>query len=37
LLDEGLEEFFAGRYAGEFEASLIQEFNASLPDRPAWL
>lgn len=37
LLDEGLEAFFDGRYAGDFEASLIREFNACLPDRPAWL
>lgn len=36
LLDEGLDAFFAGQYAGDYEAGLVREFNASLPERPAW-
>lgn len=36
LLGEGLELFFAGRYSGDYEAELIREFNAALPERPSW-
>ena len=37
LLGESLEVFFAGDYAGDYEAALIQEFNAGLPERPSWV
>lgn len=33
---EGLERFFAGFYAGEYEAGLIREFDSCLPEKPAW-
>jgi len=33
---EGLESFFAGRYAGAYEAERIKEFEALLPDTPPW-
>jgi len=33
---EGMARFFAGTYAGEYEASLIAEFEAGLPDTPPW-
>jgi phosphoglycolate phosphatase-like HAD superfamily hydrolase len=36
LHDEALDRFFAGTYAGEYEAKLIKEFDARLPDQPAW-
>ncbi|MEW6155992.1 MAG: HAD family hydrolase [Verrucomicrobiota bacterium] len=34
--EEGLERFFAGRYAGDYEAELVKEFDASLPENPSW-
>ena len=36
LCREGLDRFFAGTYAGHYEAGLINEFNASLPEKPGW-
>ena len=36
LLDEGLDAFFSGQYAGDYEAGLVREFNASLPEHPSW-
>ena len=36
LHDEGLDRFFAGTYAGGYEAELIREFEAVLPDTPPW-
>ncbi|HTX21932.1 MAG TPA: hypothetical protein VMD27_08775 [Candidatus Aquilonibacter sp.] len=33
---EGLDRFFAGTYAGDYEAGLIREFDASLPENPPW-
>ena len=33
---EALERFFAGTYAGAYEASLVKEFDASLPEHPSW-
>lgn len=36
LLDESLDIFFAGNYAGDYEAALIGEFQASLPEHPSW-
>jgi phosphoglycolate phosphatase-like HAD superfamily hydrolase len=33
---ESLDRFFAGSYAGQYEAQLIREFNASLPTKPNW-
>jgi phosphoglycolate phosphatase-like HAD superfamily hydrolase len=34
--DEALDIFLAGGYAGEYEAALIAEFEALLPDTPPW-
>jgi phosphoglycolate phosphatase-like HAD superfamily hydrolase len=34
--DEALDRFFAGAYAGDYEAKLVQEFDACLPEKPAW-
>jgi phosphoglycolate phosphatase-like HAD superfamily hydrolase len=36
LHDEALDRFFAGEYAGEYEAGLVREFEAHLPEKPAW-
>ena len=36
LFDEGLDRFFAGAYAGDYEASLIAEFEKFLPTTPPW-
>jgi phosphoglycolate phosphatase-like HAD superfamily hydrolase len=33
---EALDRFFAGAYAGEYEARLVKEFEACLPERPSW-
>ena len=36
LHNEALDRFFAGTYAGEYEAKLVQEFDACLPENPHW-
>ena len=36
LFSEGLDRFFTGKYAGDYEAGLVKEFDASLPENPAW-
>lgn len=36
FFDEGLERFIGGTYAGEYEDSLIAEFETFLPDTPPW-
>ena len=36
LFDEGLDRFFSGKYAGDYEAGLVKEFDASLPENPTW-
>ena len=33
---EGLGKFFAGKFAGAYEAALIAEFEKLLPDTPPW-
>jgi phosphoglycolate phosphatase-like HAD superfamily hydrolase len=35
--EEGLDRFFKGAFAGEYEAKLVKEFDASLPENPPWL
>jgi len=34
--DEGLERFFAGTYAGDFQNDLLAAFDAALPERAPW-
>jgi phosphoglycolate phosphatase-like HAD superfamily hydrolase len=34
--DEAVHKFLAGEYAGAYEASLIKEFEAYLPEVPPW-
>ena len=36
LYREGLDRFFAGTYVGDYEARLVKEFDASLPEHPHW-
>jgi len=33
---EAFDKFINGRYAGEYEETLIAEFDASLPEKPPW-
>ena len=33
---EALPRFFAGQFAGSYEAELTKEFEACLPERPTW-
>jgi phosphoglycolate phosphatase-like HAD superfamily hydrolase len=34
--NEGLDRFFKGTFAGEYEQRLVKEFDASLPEKPSW-
>ncbi len=34
---EGLDRFFSGSFAGEYEAQLLKRFEASLPEDPPWV
>jgi len=34
--DEAFDKFVNGQYAGDYEAKLIAEFDACLPEHPAW-
>ena len=36
LLEEGLEKFFSGNFAGDYENSLVKEFETFLPEMPSW-
>jgi phosphoglycolate phosphatase-like HAD superfamily hydrolase len=36
LKDEGLDKFFDGTFAGAYQNLLMDEFDAALPDHPAW-
>jgi phosphoglycolate phosphatase-like HAD superfamily hydrolase len=36
LNDEALDRFFAGSFAGDYEAKLFAEFDACLPEKPSW-
>ena len=33
---EALDRFFAGKFAGDYEAQLVKEFDAGLPEKPSW-
>jgi phosphoglycolate phosphatase-like HAD superfamily hydrolase len=33
---EALDKFFSGQFAGSYEAELVKEFDASLPENPPW-
>ncbi len=36
LKEEGLDKFFDGTFAGAYQKMLIAEFDAALPEHPAW-
>ncbi|MCZ6677361.1 MAG: HAD hydrolase-like protein [Candidatus Poribacteria bacterium] len=36
LVNEGMDRFFNNEYAGDYEAKLIEEFDALLPEEPPW-
>jgi phosphoglycolate phosphatase-like HAD superfamily hydrolase len=36
LFDEGIDRFLSDRFAGDYEAEVLREFNASLPEQPHW-
>jgi len=36
FFNEALDRFIAGAYAGAYEAQLVKEFDACLPEKPAW-
>jgi len=36
FFNEALDRFFAGTYTGDYEAELIREFDALLPETPPW-
>jgi phosphoglycolate phosphatase-like HAD superfamily hydrolase len=36
FLEEGIERFFAGTYAGDYQNRLLEEFDRSLPASPPW-
>ncbi len=36
FLEESSDIFFSGKYEGDYENGLIEEFNRHLPDKPTW-
>ncbi len=36
LLNEGLEKFLSGTFAGSYEQTLLEEFDSFLPEKPSW-
>ena len=36
FFNEAMDKFFAGTYVGDYEAKLVREFDASLPEKPNW-
>lgn len=36
LLEEGFDRFISGTFRGDYQQSLVDEFNALLPDTPPW-
>jgi len=36
LLEEGIDKFLAGEYAGGYQQTLLAEFDALLPEHPPW-
>jgi DNA repair photolyase len=37
FVNEGLEKFTKGMFAGSYENKLLLEFGKSLPEKPPWL
>jgi phosphoglycolate phosphatase-like HAD superfamily hydrolase len=36
LMNEGLDRFFGGDFAGDYQTQLLDEFEAALPEHPPW-
>lgn len=36
LFEEGIDRFFAGTFAGDYQRQLLNEFDTYLPERPPW-
>jgi hypothetical protein len=36
LYEEGIDRFFAGTFAGEYQDKLLHEFDQCLPELPPW-
>jgi phosphoglycolate phosphatase-like HAD superfamily hydrolase len=36
LLEEGIERFLSGTFAGVYQKKLLEEFETFLPERPPW-
>ena len=36
LLEEGIERFFTGTFAGVYQQELLDEFDSYLPENPPW-
>ncbi len=36
LVEEGIERFLSGTFAGEYQQQLLEEFDRCLPERPPW-
>ncbi len=36
FFEEGAEKFFAGTFAGAYQAELMREFDAALPEKAPW-
>jgi phosphoglycolate phosphatase-like HAD superfamily hydrolase len=36
LYDEGIDRFFDGKFAGEYQQQLLREFDTYLPEQPPW-
>lgn len=36
LLQEGIDRFFTGKFAGDYQKQLLQEFDSYLPEKPPW-
>lgn len=37
LLDEGIDRFFGGTFAGDYQQQLLDEFDQYLPEKPTWI
>jgi phosphoglycolate phosphatase-like HAD superfamily hydrolase len=36
LYEEGIDKFLGGAFAGEYQATLLKEFDSYLPEKPSW-
>jgi hypothetical protein len=36
FLEEGIDKFISGEFAGKYQRALLDEFDTYLPERPPW-